>query len=133
MLCFSGSIASSDAITGAAGAAPKIRIGRRLADLFIQSEKSDVSQFRSWITGKQDLRQEFEALLYSKKWKDLVDEAIDLVSEDFRVLSWTEILELNDKYVEFPESYFYDVETSLEWFLKLFLLITLMKWNLQVV
>ena len=66
-----GAISSSEAITGAAGAAPKIRIGGRLADLFIQSGKADVSQFRSWITGKQDLRQEFKALLYRKKWKDL--------------------------------------------------------------
>ena len=114
-----GSTTSSEAITGAAGAAPKIRIGRRLADLFIQSGKADVSAFRSWITRKQELREELEALLYSKKWKDLVEESVDLVSEDFRELSWSEILELNEKYVDYPDSSFYDIETSLKWFSKI--------------
>ena len=65
--------AVSDAgIAGAAGGAPKIRIGRRLADLFIQSGTADISSFRQWISSKKELRQELEALLYSKKWKDLV-------------------------------------------------------------
>jgi len=106
---------SSAAITGAAGGAPKVRIGRRLADLFIQSGQADVSSFRQWITGKTELREELEALLYSKKWKELVEEAIDLVAEDFRLLGWIEIMDLNEKYVVYPDSQFYDVDTSIYW------------------
>ena len=113
---FKGSTTSSSAIAGAADFAPKVRIGRRLVDLFIQSGKADVSSFRQWITGKQDLREELEALLYSKKWKELVEESIDLVAEDFRLLSWMEIMKLNEKYVEYPEYNYYDVDTSLAWF-----------------
>ena len=54
-----------------------------------------------------------EALLYSEKWKELVEEAIDLVAADFRLLNWLEILNLNEKYVVYPDSQFYDVDTSI--------------------
>ena len=114
-----GAATSNPAISGAAGAAPKVRIGRRLADLFIQSGKADVSSFRTWINGKQDLREELEALLYSKKWKELVEESIELVAEDFRILTWMEIINLNEKYVDYPDSSFYDIDTSLMWFSKI--------------
>ena len=114
-----GAATSNPAISGAAGAAPKVRIGRRLADLFIQSGKADVSSFRTWINGKQDLREELEALLYSKKWKELVEESIELVAEDFRILTWMEIINLNEKYVDYPDSSIYDIDTSLMWFSKI--------------
>ena len=108
-----GPAVSDPGITGAAGSAPKVRIGRRLADLFIQSGSTDVSSFRQWISSKKELREELEALLYSKKWKELVEEAIELVAEDFILLTWMEIMSLNEKYVIYPDSFFYDVDTSI--------------------
>lgn len=106
-------------ITGAAGGTKKVRIGRRLADLFIQSGQADVSTFRQWLSSKEALREELESLLFSKNWKELVDEAIELVSEDFRMLSWTEIMNLNEQYVTYSESLYYDIDTSLVWLRKI--------------
>ncbi len=75
---------TESAVAGSAGGSAKISAGRRIANLFIESGKADVSGLRQWITAKPELRQEFEALLYSKKFKEVVEEAIGLVSEDFR-------------------------------------------------
>lgn len=110
---------SNPAITGAAGAAPKVRIGRRLADLFIQSGQADISSFRQWLSSKKELREEFEALLFSKKWKELIAEVTELVSEDFRILEWDKIMLLNEKFQEFKTDKYYDVETSLIWLSKI--------------
>ena len=70
---------------------------RRLADLFTQSGKEDVSSFRQCITGKKDMRRQgrTRSPTILKKWKKLKEESNDLVAEDFRLLSWMEIMILN--------------------------------------
>jgi hypothetical protein len=111
---------SESAVAGSAGGSAKISAGRRIANLFIESGKADVSGLRQWITAKPELRQEFEALLYSKKFKEVVEEAIGLVSEDFRLSNWETLLNSNKEHCTYDESY-YDVDTSIIWLKKILL------------
>ena len=50
-------------VAGSSHNSSKIFAGRRIANLFIESGKADVSGLRQWITAQPALRKEFEALL----------------------------------------------------------------------
>jgi hypothetical protein len=110
----SGAGATVSNSSGSASGSSKISAGRRIANLFIESGKADVSGLRQWITAKPELRQEFEALLYSKRFKEVVEEAIGLVSEDFRLSNWKALLESSLEHCTFDDSY-YDIDTSVVW------------------
>ncbi|EFX64692.1 hypothetical protein DAPPUDRAFT_117941 [Daphnia pulex] len=73
--------ATESAVAGSAGGLATISAGRRIAN---ESGKVDVSGLRQWITAKPELCQEFQALLHSIKLKEVVEDAIGLVNEDFR-------------------------------------------------
>jgi hypothetical protein len=57
------------------------------------------------ITANPELRQEFKALLYSKKFKEVVEEAIGLVNEDFRLSNWETLLGSNKEHCQYDDSY----------------------------
>jgi dephospho-CoA kinase len=73
--------ATESAVAGSASGLATISAGRRIAN---ESGKVDVSGLRQWITAKPELCQEFQALLHSIKFKEVVEEAIGLVNEDLR-------------------------------------------------
>ena len=103
------------AVAGSSNNSSKISAGRRIANLFIESGKADVSSLRQWITEQPALRnKEFEALLYSKRFKEVVEEAIGLVSEDFRLSDWQTLLKSNEENCNYDDSY-YDIDTSVIW------------------
>ena len=106
------------AVAGSSNNSSKISAGRRIANLFIESGEADVSCLRQWITAKPVLRKEFEALLYSKRFKEVVEEAIGLVSEDFRLSDWQTLLKSNEENCTYDDSY-YDIDTSVIWLNKI--------------
>jgi hypothetical protein len=107
------------AVAGSSNNSSKISAGRRIANLFIESGKADVSSLRQWITEQPALRnKEFEALLYSKRFKEVVEEAIGLVSEDFRLSDWQTLLKSNEENCTYDDSY-YDIDTSVIWLNKI--------------
>ena len=72
---------SESAVAGSASGLAIISAGKRIAN---ESGKVDFSGLRQWITAKPELYQEFQALLHSIKFKEVVEEAIGLVNEDLR-------------------------------------------------
>ena len=105
-------------VSGSSHNSSKISAGRRIANLFIESGKADVSGLRQWITAQPALRKEFEALLYSKRFKKVVEEAIGLVSEDFRLSNWESLLKNNKEHCSYDDSY-YDIDSSVIWLKKI--------------
>jgi dephospho-CoA kinase len=73
--------ATESAVAGSASGLAIISAGKRIAN---ESGKVDFSGLRQWITAKPELYQEFQALLHSIKFKEVVEEAIGLVNEDLR-------------------------------------------------
>ncbi len=49
----------------------------------------------------------------------MVEEAIELVAEDFRLLTRTEIMDINEKYVSYPDSNYYNIDTFITWVRKI--------------
>ena len=56
--------------------------------------------------------------LYSKRFKEVVEEAIGLVSEDFRLSDWQTLLKSNEENCTYDDSY-YDIDTSVIWLNKI--------------
>lgn len=63
--------------------------------------KTTSQAYDSWLQWNRSYvrTQEIEALLYSKKFKEVVEEAIGLVSEDFRLSNWKTLLNSTKKIV----------------------------------
>lgn len=101
--------------TRSTGPSGKISAGRRLADLFIESGTADQTAFRQWFALQEDLREEYEEFVYSKKWKELVDDAILIMSEDFIQKKWEEILKINNQFMHFDETFYYGINESINW------------------
>lgn len=97
----------------------KVSTGRRLTNFLIQSGACDPTSFRQWFVAQEELREEYEELVFSKKWKELVDEVMLLGQEDFRRKSWEDLLEINSKTMSFDESVYLDVEESYTWVVKI--------------
>ena len=101
----------------------KVSIGRRLANLFIQSGAAEQTSFRQWFAQQEELREEYEELVYSKRWKELVDDVVIIAAGDFLKSSWKEILTLNMEQISWDPDIYYDVPTSKLWLEKI------LNWN----
>ena len=104
-------------ITYATGSTRKVQKGRRLASLFLQSGTTDENDFRKWFANhpEESIRTEYEEFIYAEDWKSLVPKAIENVRQSNIDLTWLEKMNLCENHVTFPQSEYYDIETSWAW------------------